>query len=102
MILSITFAFLFWSRNKYSVGGRLLTAGTDSTGNGSVLAGYASLRTIELLTKEGFTPIEVIRIATYKGAVALDDQKDIGSIEPGKVDDLVVFDGNISDVIQDN
>lgn len=79
--------------------GGLLTAGTDPTGNGSVLAGYGSLRAIELLTKEGFTPIEAIRIATYNGAIALDAQKNIGSIEPGKVADLVIIDGNITDDI---
>lgn len=84
---------------KFSDAGGLLTAGTDPTGNGSVLAGYGSLRAIELLTKEGFTPIEAIRIATYNGAIALGAQKNIGSIEPGKTADLVIIDGNIADDI---
>lgn len=84
---------------EFSDAGGLLTAGTDPTGNGSVLAGYGSLRAIELLTKEGFTPIEAIRIATYNGAIALGVQKNIGSIERGKVADLVVLDGNVSDDI---
>jgi len=43
--------------------GGLLTVGTDPTGNGSTLAGYGSQKSIELLVKEGFTPIEAIRIA---------------------------------------
>lgn len=84
---------------EFSDAGGLLTAGTDPTGNGSVLAGYGSLRAIELLTKEGFTPIEAIRIATYNGAIALGNQKNIGSIESGKTADLVVIDGNIADDI---
>ena len=83
----------------FSDAGGILTAGTDPTGNGSVLAGYGSLRAIELLTKEGFAPIEAVRIATYNGAVALEAQKNIGSIEPGKTADLVVIDGNIADDI---
>ena len=83
----------------FSDAGGLLTAGTDPTGNGSVLAGYGSLRAIELLTKEGFTPIEAIRIATYNGAIALGVQQNIGSIEPGKTADLIVIDGNIADDI---
>src|SRR6185437_12192447 len=76
---------------EFSDAGELLTAGTDPTGNGSVLAGYGSLGAIELLTKEGFIPIEAIRIATYNGAIVLGVQKNIGSIEPGKTADLVVI-----------
>jgi imidazolonepropionase-like amidohydrolase len=57
------------------------------------------MEAIELLTKEGFTPIEAIRIATYNGAVALQAQSTIGSIEAGKHADLVVIDGNVADNI---
>jgi imidazolonepropionase-like amidohydrolase len=84
---------------EFADAGGLLVAGTDPTGNGNVLAGYGSLRAIELLTKEGFTPIEAIRIATYNGAVALQAQQNIGSIEVGKHADLVVITGNVADNI---
>ncbi len=89
----------FVMEKEFANAGGLLTAGTDPTGNGDVLAGYGSLRAIELLTKEGFTPIEAIRIATYNGAIALQAQQNIGSIEVGKHADLVVIDGNIADNI---
>lgn len=89
----------FVMEKEFSDAGGLLTAGTDPTGNGSVLAGYGSLRAIELLTKEGFNPVEAIRIATYNGAVALNAQKNIGSIEVGKTADLIVVDGNVADDI---
>jgi len=75
--------------------GGLLTVGTDPTGNGSTLAGYGSQKAILLLVKEGFTPIEAIRIATYNGALALGLEASIGSIEVGKRADLVVIDGDI-------
>jgi imidazolonepropionase-like amidohydrolase len=89
----------FILEKEFADAGGLLCAGTDPTGNGDVLAGYGSLRAIELLIKEGFTPIEAIRIATYNGAVALQAQQNIGSIEVGKHADLVVIDGNIADNI---
>ncbi|WP_183577361.1 amidohydrolase family protein [Mucilaginibacter sp. X5P1] len=84
---------------EFAGAGGLLTAGTDPTGNGNVLAGYGSLRAIELLTKAGFTAIEAIRIATYNGAVALQAQSTIGSLEVGKHADMVVIDGNVADNI---
>ena len=89
----------FVMEKEFADAGGLLTAGTDPTGNGNVLAGYGSLRAIELLTKEGFNPIEAIRIATYNGAVALSAQKNIGSIEVGKNADLIVIEGNVADDI---
>jgi imidazolonepropionase-like amidohydrolase len=80
--------------------GGLLTVGTDPTGNGSVLAGYGSQQSIELLVRAGFTPLESVRIATYNGAKALGLERTIGSIEVGKHADLVVIDGDVSQNIQ--
>ncbi|HTJ12323.1 MAG TPA: family 43 glycosylhydrolase [Dinghuibacter sp.] len=81
---------------QFADAGGLLTVGTDPTGNGAVLAGYGSLRAIELLTGEGWTPIEAIRIATLNGAQALGLQSRIGSIAVGKTADLIVIDGDIT------
>jgi imidazolonepropionase-like amidohydrolase len=81
---------------QFSDAGGLLTVGTDPTGNGAVLAGYGSQVTIELLVKEGFTPLQAIRIATYNGAKALGMENTIGSIQVGRRADLVVVDGDIS------
>jgi imidazolonepropionase-like amidohydrolase len=80
--------------------GGLLTVGTDPTGNGSVLAGYGSQQSIELLTRAGFSPMEAIRIATYNGAKALGLEEKIGSIDVGKAADLVVIDGDVSQDIR--
>lgn len=86
----------FKMEKMFSDAGGLLTVGTDPTGSGATLAGYGSQQSIELLTSAGFTPIEAIRIATLNGAKALGLSGKIGSIEPGKVADLVVIDGDIS------
>ena len=86
----------------YDAGG-LLTVGTDPTGNGGVLAGFGTWRAIELLVEaDGFSPLQAIKIATLNGAVALNLDKKIGTIEVGKQADLIVVDGdpskNISDI----
>jgi imidazolonepropionase-like amidohydrolase len=67
------------------------------------LAGFGTWRAIELLVEaDGFSPLQAIKIATLNGAVALNLDKKIGTIEVGKQADLIVVDGdpskNISDI----
>jgi len=82
--------------------GGLLIAGTDPTGGGGVVPGYANQRQLELLVEEGFTPLEAISIGTLNGAKYLGREAKIGTIAVGKQADLVVVNGdpstNISDV----
>ena len=47
-----------------------------------------------MLAQGGLTPLEVFRCATLNGAKSLGMDKDIGSLEPGKLADLVVIDGD--------
>ncbi len=74
--------------------GGMLIAGTDPTGAGGVVPGYADQRQIELLVEAGFTPLEAISIGTLNGAKYLGRDARIGSIALGKQADLVVVDGN--------
>lgn len=76
-------------------GGHLM-AGTDPTGYGGVVAGYSNVRELELLLEAGFGLPEAIRIATLNGATFLGRARDIGTLEPGKRADLIVFKGNLS------
>ncbi len=82
-----------WEKQFYDAGG-LLVAGTDPTGAGRTIAGYANRREIELLVEGGFTPIQAIKICTLNGAKYLGRDRDIGSIEPGKQADLVLVSGD--------
>ncbi len=85
----------------YDMGG-LLTVGTDPTGIGGTLAGYGNWRAIELLVEaDGFTPLEAIKIATLNGAVALGFDKSIGTIETGKLANLLIIYGDPSKNISD-
>jgi len=73
-------------------GGRV-TTGSDS-GYIYKLYGFGYIRELELLREAGFHPLEVIRAATYSGAQALGRADEIGSVEPGKLADLVIVGEN--------
>jgi imidazolonepropionase-like amidohydrolase len=81
--------------------GGMLVAGTDPTGSGGVVPGYADQRQIELLVEAGFTPLEAIAIGTLNGATYLGRAARIGSIVVGKQADIVVVDGDPSTRIAD-
>lgn len=73
-------------------GGRV-TVGSDS-GYIYQTYGFGTIQELELLREAGFHPLEVIRSATLHGAQALGADDRIGSVEPGKLADLVVLSEN--------
>lgn len=79
--------------NEYKNRGGRVTTGTDS-GYIFELYGFAFIREMELLREAGFHPLEVIRSATLYGAQALGADKEIGSVEVGKLADMVIIDQN--------
>jgi imidazolonepropionase-like amidohydrolase len=81
--------------------GGVLIGGTDSTGGGGVIPGYADQRQVELFVEMGFTPVEAIAIATLNGARFLGRDARIGSIAVGKQADLLVINGDPSKTIAD-
>lgn len=79
--------------NEYKNRGGRVTAGSDS-GFIYQLYGFAYIRELELLREAGFHPLEVIRAATLNGAEALGLAEQIGTIEAGKLADMVLLDEN--------
>jgi Amidohydrolase family len=79
--------------NDYKNRGGRVTTGSDS-GFIYQLYGFAYIRELELLREAGFHPLEVIRAATIKGAEALGMDKEIGSVEVGKLADFVIVEEN--------
>ncbi|MEQ9384017.1 MAG: amidohydrolase family protein [Imperialibacter sp.] len=84
-----------WEKAFYDAGG-LLVAGTDPTYDGRIVAGYANRRLLELFVEMGFTIPEAIKICTLHGATYLEQTSSIGTIEPGKIADLLIMDKDIS------
>jgi imidazolonepropionase-like amidohydrolase len=83
-----------WEKRFYEKGGKL-AAGTDPTGAGRTIAGYANQRVIELFIEAGFSINEAIKIASLNGANYLEVADQTGSIEVGKKADLVLIDGDL-------
>jgi len=79
--------------NEYKNRGGRVTTGSDS-GFIFQLYGFAYIRELELLREAGFHPLEVIRSATLMGAQALGMEQQIGTIEKGKLADLVIVEEN--------
>ncbi|MEX0900089.1 MAG: amidohydrolase family protein [Gammaproteobacteria bacterium] len=53
-----------------------------------------------MFVQGGMTPHEALRVGTLNGARVLGMEKDLGSLEPGKLADLIVIDGNPLDDIR--
>ena len=79
--------------NEYKNRGGRVTTGSDS-GFIFQLYGFAYVRELELLREAGFHPLEVIRAATLNGAEALKMDDKIGSVQIGKLADLVLVEEN--------
>ncbi len=47
-----------------------------------------------MLTQGGMTPLEALHCATINGAKSLGMDRDIGSLQPGKLADVIVIDGD--------
>lgn len=79
--------------NEYKNRGGRVTAGSD---NGYIFEvyGFGYVRELELLREAGFHPLEVVRSATLYGAQALGMDKEIGTVEVGKLADFVIVKEN--------
>jgi hypothetical protein len=71
-----------------------LAAGTDSTGAGWVIPGFALHQEFDELAKAGLSPLRVLQLATLGAAQMLDSTDMLGTVESGKFADLVVLDAN--------
>lgn len=79
--------------NEYKNRGGRVIAGSD---NGFIYQtyGFGFIRELELLREAGFHPLEVIRSATLNAAQTLGMEKDLGTVEQGKLADIILVNQN--------
>jgi len=70
-----------------------LVTGTD-VGNTFNLPGHSLHEELELLVLGGMTPAEVLRMATINAARMLEVEDDLGTLEVGKVANMVLLEAN--------
>ena len=70
-----------------------ILAGTD-LGNPYVYPGFSLHDELALLVQAGLTPLEALQTATINPAKFFGKEKELGTIEKGKLADLVLLDAN--------
>jgi imidazolonepropionase-like amidohydrolase len=73
-----------------------IAVGTDTFG--SIEPGVSTIGELEWMVEAGLSPKDVLQAATLNAAEHLGLAKDLGTVEPGKLADLIIVDG---DPIQD-
>jgi Amidohydrolase family len=86
---------LAFDKAFYSAGG-LLANGVDPTGNGGALPGFGDQRGYELLREAGLTAEQAVQVVSYNGARILGVADKLGSVEKGKLADLVLLEGDLT------
>ena len=79
--------------------GRALQAGVriamgSDAGNAGMLHGATVLRELQLMNEAGMTPMQVIVAATRNGAEVIGRGEELGTLEAGKLADIIVVNGD--------
>ena len=78
---------------RFSHAGGKIFAGTDSGGSAS-LPGASLLQELQLLVDAGLTPMQAIQSATQVPAQMIHVDYKLGTLQPGKLADLVILDAD--------
>ncbi|MDE0356414.1 MAG: amidohydrolase family protein [Gammaproteobacteria bacterium] len=78
---------------QFIEGGAVIAMGTDS-GSPMNFHTEAAWREISALVDSGMTPLAAISASTKTGAEVIGRGRDLGTIEPGKLADIIVVEGN--------
>jgi len=70
-----------------------MVLGTD-TGNNYIFHGHSLHEEMQLLEMGGMKPIDIIKMGTYNAAKMMDILDELGTIEEGKIADMILLDKN--------
>ena len=76
-----------------------MVIGTD-TGNSYIFPGYSVHEEMQLMELGGMQPIDIIKMATHNAAKMLDELDTLGTIETGKIADMILLDKNPLETIK--
>lgn len=79
---------------KYSEAGGKILAASDTGCCAQIVPGLSLHYEMQMLTDMGITPMKALQGATLWAAEVLGQEKDLGSVEPGKLADFTIVDGN--------
>jgi hypothetical protein len=87
--------FRLWMKfiNEYKNRGGRVTLGSDA-GYIYKLYGFGYIQEMEMMREAGFHPLEIFQSASLKAAEVLGVDNDLGTIEVGKLADMVIVDAN--------
>jgi len=71
-----------------------IIAGTDGPGLGTLVPGYGLHHELQLLVESGLSADQALRAATLTAAEALGKEKELGSIDPGKLADMLIVEAD--------
>lgn len=77
---------------RYRAAGGVVAVGNDF--NDRATTERLPLLEMEMLPEVGLSPMEVIVAATRNGALVCGRRRDLGTLEPGKLADLIVVEGD--------
>lgn len=78
---------------KLHIAGIKIAAGTDS-GTPGVVIGKGLHKELELMVEAGISPMEAIMAGTIRAAGNLGKESELGTIEPGKLADIIAVSGD--------
>ena len=86
--------------NQMHQAGVRFLAGTDTAAGVHVFPGFSLHEELGFFVRAGFTPLEALQTATLNPAMFLERLTDLGTVEAGKIADLVLLDANPLDDIR--
>ena len=79
---------------RFSTMGGVIALGTDYNYDNNDLSRGMPIREMEFLLRAGLTPMQVIEAGTRHAATVCGHGSELGTLEPGKLADLIIVDGD--------